>query len=146
MGASFCPLLCLWDQLSPLPPHSLVWPFIGRFLENLNLLFNVLYTLSGILSTKKGRFDVHFSFCHTPKRARTAPFTSFSPAPGPGSRLIHLVTSDFHAHASIGLRTCLRAFYSFARKYESTSRPLPMRPGPEERPSVRNQRIPCYLS
>ena len=46
----------LWDLF---PAPLIAWSVAhssDTILENLNLLFNVLYTLSGILSTKKGAF------------------------------------------------------------------------------------------
>ena len=58
------------------------------------------------------------------------------------SRLIHLVTSDCYTHASIGLDGPSGPFYSFARKYEHFALPAGL---VEERPSVRNRRIPCCL-
>ena len=58
------------------------------------------------------------------------------------SRLIHLVTSDCYTHASIGLDGPSGPFYSFARKYEHFALPAGL---VEERPGVRNRRIPCCL-
>lgn len=112
-------------------------------LENLNLFFNVLYTLSDILSTKKGGILMASFTSDTFQSTQThSIYILLTRSETWFSRLIHLVTSDCYTHASIGLDGPSGPFYSFARKHKHFALPAGL---VEERPGIRNRQIPCCL-
>ena len=78
-------------------------PSADTILENLNLLFSVLYTLSGILSTKKGGVSMVSFASDTVQGTQDHSIYILLTRSGTWfSRLIHLVTSDCYTPASIG--------------------------------------------